>query len=82
MRCCGACRSLIILYFETYNSGFCDPDFCSDFLTTGESINSLTLKDKGTIILDDYLPEIAEISCPDYCLDNVQRAFTEAEKAL
>ena len=59
---CGACRSLIILYFEAYTSRFHVSDFYSDFLTTSESINSLSLGDKGTIRLDGYLPEIAEVS--------------------
>ena len=40
------------------------------------------MKDQGTIRLDGYLPEIAEVSCPNHCPDNVQRAFIEAEKAL
>ncbi|MDE2633293.1 MAG: hypothetical protein OSA82_09210, partial [Paracoccaceae bacterium] len=80
---CGACRSLIILYFEATTYGiYADSKFYSDFLTTSESINSLTLKDKGTIQLDGYLPKTAEASCPDHCPDNVQRAFIEAEKAL
>jgi hypothetical protein len=78
---CGACRSLIILYFEA-NNGSHFSDFYINFLTTSESINLLKLEDKGTIRLDGYLPEIAEASCPDHCPDNVQRAFIEAEKAL
>ena len=64
---CGACGSLIILYFEANKNGsYADSKFYSNFLTTSESINSLNY------------PKTAEVSCPD----NVQRAFIEAEKAL
>ena len=60
---CGACRSLIILYFEAQTNGMCaDPKFYSDCLTTRESLNSLTLKGKGRIKLDGYLPKTAEVS--------------------
>lgn len=80
---CGACRSLIILYFEaqTYQN-YDNPEFIPSFLSTSESINSLNLEGEGTIELDGYLPKTAEASCPDHCPDNVQRAFIEAEKAL
>jgi hypothetical protein len=38
---CGACRSLIILYFEAQTDGmYADSKFYSNFLTTSESINS------------------------------------------
>ena len=81
--CCGACRSLIILYSEanTYNHAD-DSRFYTNFLTTSGSINSLSLENKGTIRLDHHLLKTAEASCPDHCPDNVQRAFIEAEKAL
>lgn len=79
---CGACRSLIILYFEAYNERLKYSDFCSIFLNTSQSINSLELKNSGKISLIDYLPKIAEASCPDHCPGNVHRAFIEAEKAL
>ena len=76
---CGACRSLIILYFEADKNGsYADSKFYSNFLTTSESINSLNLESEGRIKLDGYLPKTAEVSCPN----NVQRAFIEAEKAL
>ena len=80
---CGACRSLIILYFEaqTYQN-YDNPEFIPSFLSTSESINSLNLEGEGTIELDGYLPKTAEASCPDHCPDNVQRASIEAEKAL
>ena len=54
---CGACRSLIILYFEanTYNM-YSDSKFYSNFLTTSESINSLRLEREGSLKLDGYLP--------------------------
>ena len=80
---CGACRSLIILYFEANKNGmYADSKFYSNFLTTSESINSLNLESEGRIKLDGYLPKTAEVSCPDHCPDNVQRASIEAEKAL
>ncbi len=54
---CGACRSLIILYFEaqTYQN-YANPEFIPSFLSTSESINSLNLETEGTIRLDPYLP--------------------------
>ena len=70
-------------YFEAKTDGsYADSKFYSNFLTTSESINSLNLESEGRIKLDGYLPKTAEVSCPDHCPDNVQRAFIEAEKAL
>ncbi len=54
---CGACRSLIILYFEANKNRMkADSEFISNFLSTSESINSLNLETEGTIRLDPYLP--------------------------